>query len=53
MKEEILNIFLELLKEWEEAECVCINEYGCTEDYDKIEPRKQEYIERFNKVLNV
>ncbi|WP_181246055.1 MULTISPECIES: hypothetical protein [Clostridium] len=52
MKEELLNIFLELLEEWENVEEVSINDRGDVSEYEELEERKNKYIERFNKALN-
>lgn len=52
LKEELLNIFLELLEEWENVEEVSINDRGDVSEYEELEERKNKYIERFNKALN-
>jgi hypothetical protein len=52
LKEELLNIFLELFEEWENAEEICINDRGDVSEYEELETRKNKYIERFNKALN-
>ena len=52
MKNEILNLFMELLKEWEIAEEVVINDRGSIDDYDILDIRKKEYINKINELLS-
>lgn len=52
MKGDILNLFLELLEEWEDAEEVVIDDRGCLDDYDELEIRKEEYLNRINELLD-
>ena len=52
MKNEILNLFMELLKEWEIAEEVVINDRGNIDDYDILDIRKKEYINKINELLS-
>ena len=52
MKNEILNLFMELLKEWEIAEDVVINDRGSIDDYDILDIRKKEYINKINELLS-
>lgn len=51
MKREILKLFMELLEDWETAEEVVINDRGNIDDYDKLEIRKKEYINKINELL--
>lgn len=54
MNEELLKIFNELLEAWEEAEIGIIQEYSTNSDrdYKVLSKEKNDYIERFTKVLN-
>ena len=52
MKTEILNLFMELLEEWEIAEEVVINDRGSIDDYDILDIRKKEYINKINELLS-
>ena len=52
MKNEILNLFMELLKEWEIAEEVVINDRGSIDDYNILDIRKKEYINKINELLS-
>ena len=52
MKTEILNLFMELLEEWEIAEEVVINDRGSIDDYDILDIRKKEYIKKINELLS-
>ena len=52
MKNEILNLFMELLKEREIAEEVVINDRGSIDDYDILDIRKKEYINKINELLS-
>jgi hypothetical protein len=54
LKEKLLEIFHELLNEWEESETVAINEFGSsieTDPYERLEKKKQDYIKKFNEAL--
>lgn len=52
MKEDILNLFLELLEEWEDAEEVIIDDRGSLNDYDELKRKKEEYLNKINKLLD-
>lgn len=55
MKKELFEIFRELLNDWEQSEIAAISEFDTSlknDPYEKLEQRKQDYIKRFNNVLN-
>lgn len=51
MKDEILNLFMEILEEWEIAEDVVINESGELDNYEELSRRKDEYIKKINELI--
>jgi hypothetical protein len=55
LKKELFEIFRELLNDWEQSEIAGISEFDTSlknDPYEKLEQRKQDYIKRFNNVLN-
>ncbi|MDU2670410.1 MAG: hypothetical protein E7C49_00215 [Clostridium sp.] len=52
MKEEIFNLFKEVLEKWINAEETVINDRGDISDYEELENDEHEYINRINKLLD-
>lgn len=52
MKEEIFNLFKEVLERWINAEETVINDRGDISDYEELENDEREYLNRINKLLS-
>jgi hypothetical protein len=51
---ELLSVFNELLSEWKNAESMVINDRNCSiirDEFEELNKRECEYIERFNKAV--
>ncbi|WP_176528249.1 hypothetical protein [Bacillus thuringiensis] len=51
-KDNLLEIFEELLKEWEDSESIVIHDRGSLDDYTQLEKRIEGYRQRFFDALN-
>lgn len=51
MKEELTQLFDELLKEYEDAQYTVINDRGSLEDYYWLEETIEEYRNRFENII--
>lgn len=52
MKEEIFNLFKEVLERWINAEETVINDRGDISDCEELENDEREYLNRINKLLS-
>ncbi|MGE6550799.1 hypothetical protein ACQKFK_17760 [Bacillus mycoides] len=50
-KGNLLKIFEELLKEWENAESIVIHDRGCVNDYVQLQKDVKEYRQNFLETL--
>ncbi|MCP1124552.1 hypothetical protein NKR74_14775 [Bacillus sp. 3103sda1] len=51
-KEKLVEVFNELLGEWEGAEGTVIHDRGCIDDYPDLEKRREEYKQKFFRALD-
>lgn len=52
LKEEIFNLFKEVLERWINAEETVINDRGDISDYEELENDEREYLNKINKLLS-